>query len=313
MNSARLKWVLMVILIVAATFGWVVFKRFQDRIDLGRREKGSGSVPVEVAPIQRGSITLQRTFSGALEAAARFVVAPKVSGRVERLGVDLADTVRRGQIVAELDNAEYVQAVVQAEAELEVAKANLVEARSALVIATREFRRIKKLSETGEAADRFAFRTPPLRNVAVTGPWMHDGAYTTLEAAVYHHLNPEQALRNYDVSQLRPVLQKTVLSDPETLEMMMQGLDPLVAEPVTLTGEEFGQLMAFLYALTSPSVEELIYAIPESVPSGLPVSDFYATYDPHPALAAVSAPTMVTRAVGQANTKSAPMLLSNIP
>jgi cytochrome c peroxidase len=145
--------------------------------------------------------------------------------------------------------------------------------------------------ETGEAADRFAFRTPPLRNVAVTGPWMHDGAYTTLEAAVYHHLNPEEALRNYDVSQLPPALQKTALGDSETLEMMMQGLDPLVGEPVTLTGGEFGQLLAFLYALTSPSVEELIYAIPESVPSGLPVSDFYVTYDAQPASAPTAVPT----------------------
>ncbi len=134
--------------------------------------------------------------------------------------------------------------------------------------------------ETGEAVDRFAFRTPPLRNVAVTGPWMHDGAYTTLEGAVDHHLNPQEALRSYDVSQLSPALQKTVLADQETLETMTQGLDPLVEEPVTLSEQEFGQLLAFLYALTSPSVEELLYAIPESVPSGLPVSDFYVASEP---------------------------------
>jgi RND family efflux transporter MFP subunit len=108
---------------------------------------------VEVAQIQRGPITLQRTFSGALEATAEFVVAPKVSGRVERLGVDLADTVKRGQIVAELDNDEYLQAVVQAEAELEVAKANLVEAGSALEIAIRGFRRNEKLRQTGVASE----------------------------------------------------------------------------------------------------------------------------------------------------------------
>jgi len=131
--------------------------------------------------------------------------------------------------------------------------------------------------ETGLAADRFAFRTPPLRNVAVTGPWMHDGAYNTLEAAVYHHLSPQAALRNYDVSQLPPALQTSVLRDPETLEAMEQGLDPLLGEPVTLSEEEFSQLVAFLGALTSPSVEQLLYTLPESVPSGLPVSDFYLT------------------------------------
>jgi multidrug efflux pump subunit AcrA (membrane-fusion protein) len=78
-------------------------------------------VPVEVAQIQRGPIALQRTFSGELEALAEFVVAPKVSGRVERVMVKIADTVQRGQVVAELDNDEYIQAVAQARADLEVA------------------------------------------------------------------------------------------------------------------------------------------------------------------------------------------------
>ena len=41
---------------------------------------------------------------------------------------------------------------------------------------------------TNDPEDRFAFRTPPLRNVELTGPWMHNGSYTDLEAAVRHHL-----------------------------------------------------------------------------------------------------------------------------
>ncbi len=38
------------------------------------------------------------------------------------------------------------------------------------------------------ADDEGAFRTPPLRNVARTGPWGHDGRFDTLEAAVDFHL-----------------------------------------------------------------------------------------------------------------------------
>jgi RND family efflux transporter MFP subunit len=102
-----------------------------------------------VAQIQRGPIASQRTFSGELEALAEFVVAPKVSGRVERVIVDIADTVKRGQVVAELDNDEYVQAVAQAEADLLVARANLSEAKSALEIAKREFKRSESLLERG--------------------------------------------------------------------------------------------------------------------------------------------------------------------
>jgi RND family efflux transporter MFP subunit len=110
-------------------------------------------VPVEVALIQRGPITLQRTFSGELEALAEFVVAPKVSGRVERMMVHIADTVQRGQVVAELDNDEYVQAVAQARADLAVSRANLSEAKSALENANREFTRTELLLKRGIASD----------------------------------------------------------------------------------------------------------------------------------------------------------------
>jgi len=51
--------------------------------------------------------------------------------------------------------------------------------------------------ETGDTADRFAFRTPPLRNVELTGPYMHSGAFDTLEDVVRHHFNPEKSLRGY--------------------------------------------------------------------------------------------------------------------
>ncbi|BBD09508.1 efflux transporter, RND family, MFP subunit [Desulfovibrio ferrophilus] len=111
--------------------------------------KGKRPVPVEVAPIRQGHIELKRTFSGTLEAAAEFVVAPKVDGRVVRLEVDLGDTVTRGQIVAELDSREHSQAVLEAQAELAVAEATHFEAQSALEIASREFQRIEKLRKTG--------------------------------------------------------------------------------------------------------------------------------------------------------------------
>ena len=153
MKSVGRIWILAVVLIVTAGLGWSVFIRLREQANPSGRLTGPQSAPVEVAQIQRGPITLQRSFSGALEATAEFVVAPKVSGRVERLGVDLADTVKRGQIVAELDNDEYLQAVVQAEAELEVARANLVEAGSALEIAIRGFRRNEKLRQTGVASE----------------------------------------------------------------------------------------------------------------------------------------------------------------
>ena len=132
---------------------WSISGRLQQHGATGRRSGPPGPVPVDVAPIEMGSIELHRTFSGTLEAAAQFVVAPKVSGRVERLFVDLADTVTRGQVVAELDNAEYVQAVAQARADLAVARANLANAGSDLETASREFKRTESLLGRGIASD----------------------------------------------------------------------------------------------------------------------------------------------------------------
>ena len=143
-----------ILLIGTATgLGWVIFNQVQERAGQGKRGRASGPVPIEVTEIQRGPIELQRTFSGELEALAEFVVAPKVSGRVVRVFANIADMVKRGQVVAELDNDEYVQAVAQAQADLEVAKANRTQAKRALEIASREFKRTESLLKRGITSD----------------------------------------------------------------------------------------------------------------------------------------------------------------
>ncbi|GAB4460319.1 MAG: hypothetical protein Kow0070_16390 [Anaerolineales bacterium] len=126
--------------------------------------------------------------------------------------------------------------------------------------------------ETGNDCDRFAFRTPPLRNVAITGPWMHNGAFTTLEAAVRHHLDPQTSLQNYDPSQLSELLKNTCQDQPETIAALLKWYTPKnPSEGVQLTDEEMRLLLAFLESLTSPSALNLSHTIPASVPSGLPV------------------------------------------
>jgi cytochrome c peroxidase len=126
---------------------------------------------------------------------------------------------------------------------------------------------------TNYPGDMFAFRTPPLRNVGLTGPWMHNGAFGTLEGALRHMLNPHESLRNYEPGQLAPELQTAVHDDPATLDLLLATVDPLVATPIELSDAEFTSLMAFLHALTDPAAMELREDIPPSVPSGLAVED----------------------------------------
>ncbi|MEZ4519753.1 MAG: FG-GAP-like repeat-containing protein [Chloroflexota bacterium] len=127
--------------------------------------------------------------------------------------------------------------------------------------------------ETGDHADRYAFRTPPLRNVTLTGPYMHNGAYSDLEAAVRHHLNPAGSLQSFDPQTLPPLFRDQVRMEPDIQADVLSTLDPRLAELPELTDEQVAQLMAFLNALESPSAVDLSPLVPEHVPSGLPVSD----------------------------------------
>lgn len=128
-----------------------------------------------------------------------------------------------------------------------------------------------RMLETGRQSDRFAFRTPPLRNVTLTGPYMHNGAYATLEGAVLHHLDAATALQQYDVSQLDESVRESTLVDERTTRMLTKNL--VLDRPISLTEAEVDALLLFLDTLTSPTARDLAHLGPDSVPSGLPVED----------------------------------------
>lgn len=119
---------------------------------------------------------------------------------------------------------------------------------------------------------RFFFRVPPLRNVELTAPYMHDGAYPTLEAVVRHYNNVDSAVKAYDVSQLDPALRSSYHGDAATINLLLSSLDGRLRQPLALTPDEQRQVVAFLKSLTDPSARNLTAAIPASVPSGLPVT-----------------------------------------
>ena len=83
---------------------------------------------------------------------------------------------------------------------------------------------------TGQAADRGKFRTPSLRNVAVTAPYMHDGRFATLEEVIDH----------YDHGMARPPQ-----LDPNLAKHPAAGLG--------LSAEDKAALVAFLRTLTDPA------------------------------------------------------------
>jgi cytochrome c peroxidase len=128
---------------------------------------------------------------------------------------------------------------------------------------------------TGDPADRYKFRTSPLRNVAVQPTFMHNGAFTRLEDAIRHHLNVVDSANHYtSASQNLPA----DLSGPlGPMTPVLARLDPVVSTPIVLTESEFEQLLAFVsHALLDPRAtpERLKHLVPHRVPSGRPVMVF---------------------------------------
>jgi len=130
---------------------------------------------------------------------------------------------------------------------------------------------------TGNANDRFRFRTPTLRNIALTAPYGHAGAYDSLEAVVRHHLSPVDSLFNYDISQVRMPSRADL--DEQDFEVMNDGwrVEQIVQRnelaSVDLSEEEFAELMSFLHTLTDSSSLDQRHTVPSSVPSGLTLAE----------------------------------------
>jgi cytochrome c peroxidase len=133
---------------------------------------------------------------------------------------------------------------------------------------------IGRAAVTGRPEDRFAFRTPSLRNIVHSRPHMHNGAYATLEGAIRHYVNVGASLRGFSPAGVDARLQATVDLSPATLADVERTLDPKVRRPLPLSDRDIADLMAFLMALTDPAASLVTRDIPWTVPSGLPVSDY---------------------------------------
>jgi RND family efflux transporter MFP subunit len=133
--------------------GWQIYEKASGSKEGFGSRRGNPAVAVETAPIQKASIKDVGRFSGSLSPQSEFMVAPKIAGRLEKIMVDIGDVVTADQLVAVLDDEEYQQQVYQAVAELEVARANLVEVKITSENAKREYERTVALREKKIASE----------------------------------------------------------------------------------------------------------------------------------------------------------------
>ena len=88
------------------------------------------AIPITSALVVQGNIAATLVYSGNVQARSTVNVVPKITGRVERLYVDIGDEVRQGEVIAELDRAALDAQVQQAEAAVSVAQARLTQVQA---------------------------------------------------------------------------------------------------------------------------------------------------------------------------------------
>jgi cytochrome c peroxidase len=130
---------------------------------------------------------------------------------------------------------------------------------------------------SNDPADRYAFRSSPLRNIALQPAFFHNGSFARLEDAVRYHLNTLRLAPHYDPAAAGIASDLRVRRGP--IAPVLAGLDPRIAalSDRTLSRQEFADLVAFLReGLLDPRArpENLCKTIPRRVPSGLRVLRF---------------------------------------
>ncbi|MEO0676096.1 MAG: cytochrome c peroxidase [Pseudomonadota bacterium] len=136
-------------------------------------------------------------------------------------------------------------------------------------------RDVGRMGETDRLEDAYRFRTPSLRNVALTAPYGHNGAYPTLRGILEHHRDPLAAraawtrdLASLPDAEWLEAIDFVIQSDVREMARQTAKLD---LPGIDITDAELDDLEAFLHALTGETALERPLGRPETVPSGLQV------------------------------------------
>ena len=136
-------------------------------------------------------------------------------------------------------------------------------------------RDVGRMGKSNLIEDAYKFRTPSLRNVALTAPYGHNGAFATLRQMITHHADPRAGFDRFSVGDVAlPAADWLYESDTaiwDDRQEIARQKRAITGLTLPLTDQDIEDLEAFLHALTGASVEALPFGIPDKVPSGLAV------------------------------------------
>jgi RND family efflux transporter MFP subunit len=145
MKKKHIAW--MVGAVFLAVLAWRIVLLVTGDGDGSSWRSGRPPVAVEVAGVAFEPIQETMQMTGTIYPLYRYIVAPKVSGRIIRIGKRIGDWVKPGETIAKIDDGEYQQMLLEAEANLRIAYANLAETQSQHELAKQELERIQSLQE----------------------------------------------------------------------------------------------------------------------------------------------------------------------
>ncbi|MEW5730038.1 MAG: efflux RND transporter periplasmic adaptor subunit [Pseudomonadota bacterium] len=117
---------LFVVALAAIAIGWALWPSKEPAAQAGAG--ANGPVAVEARPVVVGPIAREITAVGSLRSDESVMVRPEIAGRVESFGFDEGQKVSKGQVLVKLDATSLAAALQQAQAELELSKANAARA-----------------------------------------------------------------------------------------------------------------------------------------------------------------------------------------
>jgi HlyD family secretion protein len=186
LSRARLAWIVALLVLIA-----LFLYRCTSR--------GEGDPEFQTAPVERGNVISKVSTSGSLQAVVTVDVGSQVSGRILDLYADFNSQVKKGERIAKIDPALFEAAVVQAEANVQAAKAN-----------------VTRLTVTAEDSERQAKRAEEVYGQRLISETERDNAVATARAAraSVDQANGQLAQARAQLEQARTNLRYTDILSP---------------------------------------------------------------------------------------------------
>jgi RND family efflux transporter MFP subunit len=249
---------------VLVLLGWRIISIFMKSESGGFQRGGGQTVAIEVANASMKPIKEIREFTGTINPAYQYIIAPKISGRVVKITKRIGDWVNNGEAVARIDDAEYQQAVLEAQANLKIANASLAESESQFELAKQELERVRSLQEKGISSS----------SELDTASTSFDAQKSRLELARAQVQQREAALKSAEIRLDYTVLNVTEpgfvgeryvdegsLLSPNAPLLSIIGIDSVIVE-ATIIEKDYGRIKV------GQNAEVKVDAFPENIFTG---------------------------------------------